>query len=79
MASVAVSALASGDGGDGGGDNNSGGPSAGGPISVELTENIQFMKLVHELKASFPTVPDDVVKNCVLQVRYLHRTSTSSV
>ena len=35
---------------------------------TELTENIHFMKLVHELKAKFPTLNDDVVKKCVLQV-----------
>ncbi len=36
--------------------------------SSELTENIHFMKLLHELKASFPAVPDDIVKTCVLEV-----------
>lgn len=43
--------------------------------AFELTENIQFMKLVHELKAAFPAVPDELVKSCVLQV--LHQKQTT--
>ena len=35
----------------------------------ELTENIQYMKLLHELKAEFPAVPDELVKSCITQVR----------
>ncbi len=38
--------------------------------SVELAENIQLMKLLHELKANFPTVQDEIVKKLVLQVRH---------
>jgi len=34
-----------------------------------MTENIHLMKLVHELKAAFPAVADDVVKKIVLNVR----------
>ena len=36
---------------------------------TELTENIHYMKLVHELKAKFPFVPDEYVKQVVEQVR----------
>ena len=36
----------------------------------ELTENIQYMKLLHELKAQFPAVPDEFVQGCIAQVRH---------
>ena len=39
-----------------------------GKSSGDLTENIQFMKLLHELKAQFPSVPDEIVKQCILKV-----------
>eukprot|EP00095_Tigriopus_kingsejongensis_P008247 snap_masked-scaffold230_size244653-processed-gene-1.1 protein:Tk08247 transcript:snap_masked-scaffold230_size244653-processed-gene-1.1-mRNA-1 annotation:"mitogen-activated protein kinase kinase kinase 7-interacting protein 2" len=32
-----------------------------------LTENIHYMKLVHELKAVYPIVPDEFVKDCILK------------
>ena len=38
-------------------------------VREDVTENIQFMKLLHELKAKFPTVPDAIVRHCVLKVR----------
>ena len=31
--------------------------------------NIQCMKLLHELKARFPAVPDEVVRQCMKKVR----------
>ena len=34
----------------------------------EVTENIQMMKTLHELKMAFSTLPDEVIKNVVLQV-----------
>ena len=37
-------------------------------VMTELTKNIQYMKLLHELKATFPTVPDSMVKRCVIKV-----------
>lgn len=36
--------------------------------AMELAENIQFMKLIHELKAIFPTLSDSSVKKCVIKV-----------
>ena len=38
-------------------------------VTPEMTENIQYMTLVHELKASFPFVPDEYVKQIVEKVR----------
>ena len=46
----------------------SAGPSQPPSSSELLTENIQYMKLLHELKAAFPVVSDDFVKNCILNV-----------
>jgi hypothetical protein len=36
--------------------------------SSELSENVSYMKLLHELKAAFPTLPDEVVSQCINQV-----------
>jgi hypothetical protein len=36
-------------------------------MSAEVTENILYMKLLHELKAAFPAVSDDVVRHAILQ------------
>ncbi len=37
-------------------------------MSSEVTENILYMKLLHELKAAFPAVSDDIVRQCISQV-----------
>ena len=37
--------------------------------SSEVTDNILYMTLLHELKASFPAVSDDDVRRCISQVR----------
>ena len=46
--------------------------SAGSPSTVapppEMTENIAYMTLMHELKAAFPNISDEAVKQCVLDV-----------
>ena len=34
----------------------------------EMTENIAYMTLMHELKAAFPNISDEAVKQCVLDV-----------
>ena len=34
----------------------------------EMTENIAYMTLMHELKAAFPNISDEAVKQCVLEV-----------
>ena len=34
----------------------------------EMTENIAYMTLMHELKAAFPNLSDEAVKQCVLEV-----------
>ena len=36
--------------------------------SPEMTENIAYMTLMHELKAAFPNLSDEAVKQCVLEV-----------
>ena len=45
---------------------------AGSPSTVapppEMTENIAYMTLMHELKAAFPNISDEAVKQCVLEV-----------
>jgi len=37
-------------------------------MSAEVTENIFYMTLLHELKAAFPAVSDDIVRQCISQV-----------
>ena len=43
---------------------------AGSPSTApaEMTENIAYMTLMHELKAAFPNLSDEAVKQCVLEV-----------
>ena len=44
---------------------------AGSPSTAppqEMTENIAYMTLMHELKAAFPNISDEAVKQCVLDV-----------
>ena len=45
-----------------------GSPAAAAPTSNEMTENIAYMTLMHELKAAFPNLSDEAVKQCVLEV-----------
>ena len=33
----------------------------------EMTENIAYMTLMHELKAAFPNLSDEAVKQCMLE------------
>jgi len=48
-------------------------PAAAAPVTAtaaannEMTENIAYMTLMHELKAAFPNLSDDAVKQCVLE------------
>ena len=45
-----------------------GGSPAAAPTNNEMTENIAYMTLMHELKAAFPNLSDEAVKQCVLEV-----------
>ena len=45
-----------------------GSPSATPTPNNEMTENIAYMTLMHELKAAFPNLSDEAVKQCVLEV-----------
>ena len=38
---------------------------------MELSENVSYMKLLHELKGSFPNMADDVIHQCIKQVRII--------
>ena len=46
---------------------------------LEMTENIAYMTLMHELKAAFPNVSDEAVKQCVLEVSRNKRTFSKGV
>ena len=36
---------------------------------MELSDNVTYMKLVHELKAQFPNMPDELVHQSIKKVR----------
>lgn len=36
---------------------------------MELSENVSYMKLLHELKGDFPNMADDYIHQCIKQVR----------
>ena len=38
-------------------------------IMMELSDNVTYMKLVHELKAQFPNMPDELVHQSIKKVR----------
>ena len=40
------------------------------PKVSDITENIQYMTLIHELRATHPVVPDDFVKDIVIKVSF---------
>ena len=37
-------------------------------IMMELSENVSYMKLLHELKGDFPNMADDFIHQCIKQV-----------
>ena len=38
---------------------------------MELSENVSYMKLLHELKGAFPNMADDLIHQCIKQVKIL--------
>lgn len=36
---------------------------------MELSENVSYMKLLHELKGAFPNMADDLIHQCIKQVK----------
>ena len=36
---------------------------------MELSDNVTYMKLLHELKVLFPNLPDDLVRQSIKKVR----------
>ena len=35
---------------------------------MELSENVKYMKLLHELKGAFPNMADENIQQCIKQV-----------
>ena len=37
-------------------------------VKMELSENVRYMKLLHELKGAFPNMADENIQQCIKQV-----------
>ena len=46
-------------------------------IMMELSDNVTYMKLLHELKAEFPNMPDDLVRQSIQKVGQLFEIAKS--
>ena len=44
---------------------------------MELSDNVTYMKLLHELKAEFPNMPDDLVRQSIQKVGQLFEIAKS--
>ena len=41
---------------------------------MELSENVKYMKLLHELKGAFPNMADENIQQCIKQVSHVNLT-----
>ena len=44
---------------------------------MELSENVKYMKLLHELKGAFPNMADENIQQCIKQVSHVNLTRQS--
>lgn len=46
-------------------------------VKMELSENVRYMKLLHELKGAFPNMADENIQQCIKQVSDIYVKASS--